>query len=328
MFKAIQVGIGGMGNAWLHAVTVSPDVEFAGFVEVNAEIARTQAEKYNLDPALIFPSLDRALAAVRADFVIVVTPPRFHRDVSITALAAGVPVLSEKPLADTRESALDTVRKSNETGVLHVVSQNYRYRTPIQTLKKVLDGKTLGPVASVTVEFFRGPHFGGFREEMPYPLITDMSIHHFDLMRFLLDADPISIFGRSWNPPWSWFGGDASASVLLEFPKNVILSYNGSWCSNGGETSWNANWRFDCEKGVLALQDDLVYRRVNGEEAVQIPPVPMEQQNQAFVLRQFCAALESGHAPRTTCQDNIKSLGIVFDTITSFATGQTVRCAT
>ena len=61
----------------------------------------------------------------------------------------------------------------------------------------------LGTVSAAAVQFFRGPHFGGFRETMAYPLVVDMAIHHFDLMRFLLDRDPVAVSGRSWNPPWS-----------------------------------------------------------------------------------------------------------------------------
>ena len=118
-------------------------------------------------------------------------------------LEAGLPVLSEKPLANTLEAAQEIVRKADETGVLHLVSQNYRYRLPTQTLKRVLDSGQMGQVGALTVNFFKGPRFGGFREEMAYPLIIDMAIHHFDLMRFFLDSDPVSIFGQSWNPAWS-----------------------------------------------------------------------------------------------------------------------------
>ena len=106
----------------------SPVVEYAGFVEVNAKIAAAQTAKYGLDGGKIFRTLDEALAAVEADGVINVTPPQFHREVSLTALEAGVPVLSEKPLADTRESAQDIVDAANRTGVLHMVAQNYRYQ--------------------------------------------------------------------------------------------------------------------------------------------------------------------------------------------------------
>ena len=325
--KVIQVGIGGMGNAWLRAVQASPVVEYAGFVEVNAEMAAAQTVKYGLDGSKIFRTIDAALAAVAADGVINVTPPQFHRAVSLTALEAGVPVLSEKPLADTRAAAQDIVDVANRTGVLHMVAQNYRYNRATQTLKSVLACGELGPIGAATVQFFRGPHFGGFREEMPYPLIIDMSIHHFDLMRFFLGRDPVSVYGRSWNPAWSWFKGDASAAVMLDFGDNVVVSYTGSWCSQGHDTPWNANWRFECGEGVGIMEGDQVYTQRTGKDPVPVELVQPEREAQEYLLHEFYTAVTQQQAPVTTCQDNIKSLGIVFDVVQSFTTGQVVRSA-
>jgi predicted dehydrogenase len=323
--KVIQVGIGGMGNAWLRAVQASPNVEYAGFVEVNAAVAAEQVAKYALDSSKIFTSLDEALGAVQADGVINVTPPQFHRQVSLSALEAGLPVLSEKPLADTLAAAQDIVDASNRMGVLHMVAQNYRYHAPTQTLYQVLQQGDFGPVGAVKVDFFKGPHFGGFREEMPFPLIIDMSIHHFDLMRFFLGRDPIALYGRSWNPPWSWFKGDASAAVTLEFDSGVVVSYNASWCSQGQATPWNANWRFECAEGVIALVDDqVVTQRPNGE-LVAVPTLEPERLAQAYLLHEFYEAVTLGKPPVTTCQDNIKSLGIVFDVIQSFVSGAVIE---
>lgn len=322
--KVIQVGIGGMGNAWLRAVLESPVVEYAGFVEVSDKIAAEQVEKYGLDGSLIYKSLGEALQAVKADGVINVTPPQFHKAVSLEALDAGVPVLSEKPLADTRQTAQDIVDAANRTGVLHMVTQNYRYAPPTQTLKKALDAGVAGDIGALHVEFFKGPHFGGFREEMAYPLIIDMSIHHFDLMRFFLGSDPVRVFGRSWNPPWSWFKGDASAAVVLDFANGVKVSYDGSWCSQGRETDWNANWRFECSKGVVAMVNSQVFTQLTGQEAVPVEPVVMERTGQAYLLHEFYEAVTQGKPAVTTCQDNIKSLGIVFDVVQSFETGQAV----
>ena len=188
---------------------------------------------------------------VEADAVINVTPPQFHREVTVMALEAGLPVLQEKPLAGTLEDARAIAAAADETGVLCSVAQNYRYRPLTQTLKRVLDSGELGAVGSVAVEFFKGPHFGGFREQMPHPLIVDMAIHHFDLMRFFLDSDAKTMQARSWNPTWSWFAGHASASAQIGFADGVQVAYTGSWCSQALETSWNANWRFECERGVL-----------------------------------------------------------------------------
>jgi predicted dehydrogenase len=174
---------------------------------------------------------------------------------------------------------------------------------------------------------------------MDYPLIIDMAIHHFDMMRFFLDSDSVSVFGRSWNPPWSWYKGDASASVTLAFANGIAASYTGSWCSTGVETPWNAHWRFECENGVILLREDQVYTQFRkdelldrggyhqfaNEELKAVPPVTMAYTAQAYLLHEFCEAVTNGTALATTCQDNIKSLSIVFDAVRSFETGTAVQ---
>lgn len=341
MFKVLQVGIGGMGNTWLKTVLGSGEAEYAGFVEISPAIAAQQARDYGLNPALIFDSLDKALESVRPDGIIDVTPPRFHREVSLRALAAGIPVLSEKPLSDSRADAEAIVHKANETGVLHMVAQNYRYSAAAQTLRGVLQNGGMGRVSSVTVEFFKGPHFGGFRDEMPYPLIVDMAIHHFDLMRFFLGSEPVSVYGQSWNPPWSWYKGDAAASVLLRFASGATVAYDGSWASSGRSTSWNGTWRFECENGIVRFEEDqVIVERRSDELAViggvrqfrndppeVIAPVATPYVAQSYLLHEFIAAVTLGKPAATTCQDNIRSLGIVFDTLQSFETGRRIESA-
>lgn len=332
--KVILVGMGGMGNAWLRTVLESAEVEFAGFVEVNPAIVDEQTQKYGLDAATVFPTLDAALAAVPADGVINVTPPQFHRAISVAALEAGVPVLSEKPLADTFEDAEAIARVSDETGVLLMVAQNYRYSVPIQTLKGVLASGDMGAVGGAAAQFFRGPHFGGFREAMAYPLVVDMAIHHFDLMRFLLDRDPVAVSGQSWNPPWSWYAGDASANVLFEFDGEVHVNYTGSWCSQGRETPWNGHWRIECERGVVTLENDRVYvqrmhdvepgegyRNTLHEDLIEVAPVQLPRVAQAYLLHEFYEAVTVGRTPATTAQDNLKSLAMVFRTVEAFKSG-------
>jgi predicted dehydrogenase len=282
-------------------------------------------DKYELDGSTVFNNLDEALSTLKPDGLINVTPPQFHRQVSLTALEAGVPVLSEKPLADTLAAAQEIVDAANRSGVLHMVTQNYRYHAPIQTLYQTLQQGDFGAIGAVKVDFYKGPHFGGFREEMPYPLIIDMSIHHFDLMRFLLGRDPVAIYGRGWNPAWSWFKGDASAAVTLDFGNDIIVTYNASWVSLGQVTPWNAHWRFECTEGVVSLIDDLVVtQRVDGELQT-VPTATPERLSQAYLLHEFYEAVMLGKPPVTTCQDNIKSLAIVFDVIQSFISGAVVR---
>lgn len=312
MIRLIQAGMGGMGNTWLKAVSASDEACYVAFVEIDEGTARKQCDAYGFDPGTVFPTLPEAMARVPADGVLIVTPPQFHRMQSVEALRAGLPVLSEKPLADTMEAATDIVAAANETGVLHMVAQNYRYSVPVQTLKSVLDSGTMGPVGSATVRFFRGPHFGGFRERMVHPLIVDMSIHHFDLMRYLLGREVEEVRGFAFNPAWSWFDGAASALLSFRCRGSVHVGYHASWCSQGTETPWNGQWRFECERGVVALEGDRVWVQRTGEEAVEVPPEEPRLTGQAYLLHEFVSALQGGPVPATTCQDNIRSLGIVF----------------
>jgi len=332
--KVIQVGIGNMGGAWLNAVLKSTEVEHAGFVEISDTIAEAQAEKHGLDRALIFKSLEEALANVQADAVIDVTPPRFHMPVALAAMDAGLHVLTEKPLADTFESAQAIVRKAKETGLTHMVAQNRRYYPAVQTIRRILQSGEMGRIAAVTGSHYRNLRLvNNFRSEMQYPLIIDMSIHHFDMMRCFLNSNPLTIYGRSWNPPWSTFKHDASASVLLEFENNIMVSYNASWCSQGAETSWNGNWRFECENGVIIMRDNLVYKGEvsdwNKDFDTALEPQPLDYMpytHQAYLLHEFYEGVTTGKPPITTGADNLHSLGMVFDTIRSFETGQLIPC--
>ncbi len=338
--KVIQLGIGGMGETWLKALRRSGEFEYAGFVEINDDIAREQAAAYELDPATIFKSLPEALEKLDADAVIDVTPPQFHRANATLALDAGLPVLSEKPLAQSPEDARAIVAKAKETGLLHLVAQNYRYRPLSQTIKSLLDSGELGAVAAVHAEFYKGPRFGGFREQMPHPLIIDMAIHHFDLMRFFLNSDVAEISARSWNPPWSWFKGDASAAATLRFENGVRASYSASWCSQALPTSWNANWRFECEKGVMRVEHDVVTvedlsqvsdRRgapANGHrERRLIPLLEMAREGQDFLLHEFYEALAKGKPAATSAQDNIRTIEFVFGVVRACDSGQAVKLA-
>ncbi len=336
--KVIQLGIGGMGNTWLNAVRRSEEVAHAGFVEINDAIAREQASAYSLDPATIFKSLPEALEKLNADAVIDVTPPQFHRANSTLALEAGLPVLSEKPLAGTLEDARAIVAKVQETGITHMVAQNYRYRPLTQTVKSVLETGELGALGAVRAEFFKGPRFGGFREEMPHPLIIDMAIHHFDMMRLFLGSDPSEISARSWNPPWSWFKGDASAAAAMRFKNSVFVSYSASWCSQALPTSWNANWRFDCEKGVMLVEDDVVtvqdlsqvtdrrgaLANVHGDRRL-VPLLEMEREGQDYLLHEFFEAVTKGAPVATSAQDNIRTVEFVFGVVQACDSGDAVK---
>ena len=139
------------------------------------------------------------------------------------------------------------------------MSQNYRYRPVIETARRVLASGELGEIGQAQVDFRIHHDFrGSFRERMEQPLILDMAVHSFDLIRFVTGLEMADVRARTWNPPWSQFEGDASALVLFTMDSGARVAYNGSWHPRGQFTDWNCRWLIECAGGYLTLDRDVV----------------------------------------------------------------------
>lgn len=325
--RVVQVGAGGMGRAWLSTIAANPEVELVGLVDLDLAVATSAASESGFGSVLIGTSLADLLArGVEADAVINVTVPRAHLPVNTAALAAGLPVLCEKPLSESLAECLSMVGAAELSGRLLMVSQSRRYWQAVTALQGQL--AQLGPVESASCRFFKAPHFGGFREEMPYPLLVDMAIHQFDLARHLIGAEPTSVFCRSYNPSWSWYSGDAAASVIFEFGDTATFTFDGSWCAPGSETSWNGDWRFGTAQGTAAWDGDHAPEAETADGVRLSNELPDSPEQIAGSLAEFVAALRSGEArPNGEVHTNVLSVAMVAAAVRSAESGQRVRLA-
>ncbi|RKS77955.1 putative dehydrogenase [Motilibacter peucedani] len=319
--RVVVVGAGAMGRAWLGVVTASEEVELAGIADL--DVAAAQEAAASLDRAELPVGSDAVELAQRtgAQAVINVTVPEAHHPVTTAALTAGLPVLGEKPVAESVSRALSLAAAAEATGELFMVSQSRRWNPQVSALKAMT--QQLGAVGTVSTEFFRAPHFGGFRDEMAHPLLVDMAIHPFDSVRFLLGSEPVSAWCQTWNPPWSWYAGDANATAVFEFEGGTRYVYNGSWCSPGAETSWNGVWRVSGEKGT-ALWDgdtDPVLEAEVGDAA----EASTAYDGIAGALQVFVQALRSGETPSGEVHENVMSLAMVEAAVQSAGAGRAVR---
>lgn len=318
LLRVVVVGAGGMGRAWLRTVQESPLVELAGIVDLDLEAARAGAAAIGRPDLPVGAGTAVLASDVGAQAVINVTVPAAHHAVTAEALAAGLPVLGEKPVASTVAQGLSLAAASELTGQLFMVSQSRRYNRHLFEAKRL--ASALGTVGIVSAEFFKAPHFGGFRDVMDHPLLLDMAIHQFDMARFLLDADPVSVFCEEYNPSWSWYRGDAGATAIFEMTGGERFVFTGSWCSHGQETSWNASWRISGEHGTVLWDGD-------GKPIVDSTEVPADADSEdpgqeiAGSLRDFVAALRTGSTPMGQVHQNIMSLAMVEAAMLSASTG-------
>jgi predicted dehydrogenase len=318
--RLIQVGAGLMGRAWLRIVGQSPDVRLTGLADLNLDVAQRAAAGAGFTDVAVATTLEGLLGRVEADAVVNVTIPEAHADVSITALQSGLAVLCEKPVAHTMSAALSMAAAAEVSGQLLMVSQSRRYWRNLEALRRQI--ARLGRLGIVDCSFFRAPHFGGFREEMPYPLITDMAIHQFDLARHLIGSEPVWITSESFNPGWSWFAGDAAAQVAAAFTDGTRFGFTGSWCSAGLQTSWNGSWRISGAEGTAVWDGDHepVAQTADGEPIAATPGTGPEEL--AGSLHEFVTALREGSVPESEVHRNVMSLAMVEGAIRSAQTGE------
>jgi predicted dehydrogenase len=326
--KIIVVGAGGISNAWFPNLVAS-GAEIIGIVDLDAARAQAAIEKHGLaaDTAT-YESLDEALAAATPELVCDLTPPAFHYETAKQALAAGCHVYSEKPMCDNLERAAELNALAADVGKTYAIMQNRRYRPEIVRFQQSVASKAIGDLTTLNADFYLGPHFGGFREEMEHVLLFDMAIHTFDMARFISGADPEAVYCHEWNPPGSWYSHGASAVAIFEMTGGIVFTYRGSWCAQGQSTSWESEWRAVGTSGSASWDGaaDLTAERIaaNAEgftypvEAVDIPAAPVwEKSGHAAAIDDFLNCLRNGRQPQTHGGDNIRSLAMTLEAIRS-----------
>ena len=322
-----------MGRGWGNNLkSHSEQVEMVGWVDIREGAAAEAADAAELSGIWTGTEVAKALAETKPDFLVDVTIPEAHHDVTIAALNAGVPVIGEKPMAHSMEAARAMVAASEKSGKLYMVSQSRRYDSRIHPYRRLVE--LLGPLGILNSDFYIGAHFGGFRDEMAHVLTLDMAIHTFDAARYISASDPVSVYCEEFTPSWSWYKGDACTTALFEMTGGLRYTYRGSWCAEGLPTSWEGDWRAVGANGT-ALWDGhskIVAETVTERNAGFHNPVEKHEatpeQNYtggiAGSLRDFLNALDTGATPMGECHDNIKSLAMVFGAIESAETGKRV----
>jgi predicted dehydrogenase len=322
--RAIVVGAGGISNAWFPPLK-QEGVEVLAVVDIRKESAEAQIAKYELT-AQASASLGRMIRKHKPDFVVDLTIPEAHCNVTIAAMKAGCNVIGEKPMAASMAQARRMVAAADKYGRMYMVSQSRRWDAKHDRVKLAVRSGCLGQLTTINCDFYLGAHFGGFRDAMPSPLILDMAIHHFDLARYMTGADPIAVYAKEFNPAGSWYKGDVAASCIFEMSNGVLFTYRGSWCAEGCHTSWNGDWRIIGDKGTLLYDHDQdpAGQVVAGDEGLHPPLKPLEVPASQLqfggmhgALREMLAFLRTGQKPQTECHDNIQSLALVLGAVES-----------
>ena len=325
----ILVGLGARAQFWMRVIKSNPDCTIVGLVDPS-EAARARAlEQWPEATAAADVGL---LGQIAADAVLLATPPGGREAQMEAACAARLPILAEKPLADSVDLAARYVEMAEAADVPLMVGLNFRFLPVTQNVLRLFDETVGAPeFARFTYERWRDgwkPNFNKYPLTMDQPMLWEQSIHHFDLMRYVYKSEPVEVFGKTFNPSWSMYRDDANVSALITFANGVTVNYQGLWQSN-----WQApgfQWRSECARGVVVQNDqfgDLNYA-LHGDGALTSVPLPPYEQwiNDAeALLAAFVAALRGTAPLLCSGRDHLSSLRMVQACILSSQQGQAIK---
>lgn len=322
--SVLVLGSGFWGSEWLGVLSAAEGVQIAGTaggrdpqIPDGAPLAPGYAHHRDYKDAI---------AQTDADAVVIALPTRLHGDALRRSLEGGRHVLCEKPLAPTAEETAGLLAAADERPELVVmVTQNYRERPWAQAVRsKIADG-TVGEIAHMAVRFRQPEMPLGARAELANPLLQDMAIHHFDLLRFLTASNAVELYARQHRPSWSEFQGSPGLDAMIAMQDGVQVSYSGSWAGRGAATTWDGDWLIEGDRGLLTVTDlDVAFHpnpeRRSSETSTETPvvdPVPigapdLRLGDLQLTFENFRRAIELGERPDTDIRDNAHSIAMVF----------------
>ncbi len=329
--RVIQVGLGPHGRNWARRVIPEvTEVELVGYVDSDPDALERLRAEAGVPENLCFESLTEAIEATHPQALLNTTALPGHAPVTRAALEVGLHVLVEKPFAPSLAVAQQLVALAADNGLVVMVSQNYRFFPAPRAIAAMVRDEPLGKLHEVSIDFRRdspqGPNGRGRHHLEEQPLLVDMAIHHFDLLRMILEGEPESIYCQAWNPEWTAFSGPSVAIASIAF-EGVVVSYRGSWVSAGPVTPWAGEWRLEFEHGEVfwtsaadsdVTQDQVVIRPREGEpHTVTLPPVP--RTGTWGTLTEFANAIHQGREPETSGRNNLGTIALMAAAVESAA---------
>ena len=334
--RFIQVGTGGWGGHWCREVlprlVAMGKAEPAAAVDVNPDALKNAQQGYGIAPERCYTDAAKAFDEVEADFAIIVVPPAHHEAVVDLAVAKGLHILSEKPIADTMAACCRVCHKVKSAGLKMAVTMSHRFDQDKQSLERLIKSGDFGPchyiVGRNTWNCRKFPSWGAFRYRIPDALLVEGTVHHFDILRALAGSDARTVYCRSWNAPWGDFEGDSSALVLIEMANGIQVAYEGSKTNATTLNGWgNDYFRAECERATLELDNRRlrVLSDLSGQRCIEERPL-LDQPawKNAWLAELFLNWLAGGPAPPNTLDDNIQCAALLFAAIESAHTGKVV----
>jgi predicted dehydrogenase len=308
--RAAIVGAGNIGKT--HAAAYR-DAGVAVVAVCDIDRVRAEALAAELD-ARAFTEVENMLEEARPGVVSVCTPPAQHRVAALAVLERGIPVLCEKPLADSVEAAEAIVAAAQERRVPCMTGFCHRFHEPVLQIKERLDAGEIGrPVlfrnrfayrfAEVEKSWFSDPRVSGGGTLM------DTSVHSIDLYRFLIGEIEQVAAQLTTRTPGLEVEDDSV--LLVNGPAGVPGIIEASWTTPVGQSvltiyGMRGNLTVDYEAGDFGVAS---IHRADEESPTEIPRTGRNRFSDE--VAHFITCLETGSPVSPDALDGLRGLQII-----------------
>ncbi len=193
MVERVRVGVAGTSGwanfGYLPGLAAHPGAELVAICGRDRDRAEDRARQYGIPR--VFTDYREMIAAADLQALIVVTPDDLHHPIVMDALAAGLHVLCEKPLALTTAQAREMYAAAEAAGVRHMVNFTYRWYPGFLHLRDLLAEGYVGRPYHCDLRFLAGyardtRYLWRYDRRRAHGVLGDLGSHMIDLARWCL----------------------------------------------------------------------------------------------------------------------------------------------
>lgn len=277
-----------------------------------------------------FADYRRMLDQAKPQGVIVATPNALHVPVGLACIERGVPVLVEKPIAETVAAANGLVAAAEGARVPLLVGHHRRYNPILEKAREIVQGGAIGRLTAVAALWLLQKPADYFdvawrREAGGGPLLIN-AIHDIDDLRFVCgEIEEVRAFTSNAT---RGFGVEDTAAVAMRFANGALGTLT---ISDAVPAPWS--WELASgENPVYPRQDESCYLLTGTDGSLAVPslvryfyqgkkgwyePLARErlevqkEEPQARQLRHFCRVIRGEDKPCIDGADATRTLAIV-----------------
>ena len=279
------------------------------------------------------------------DVVTICTSSTHERlDIVLKGAECGKHMLAEKPLAIEWPEAVEMFNLAESAGIRLAVSQQYRNYPHIVAAREILASGVLGKpflgslqMAHLAYFPMRGAKRDDYFLKHPKVVILNMTVHHFDTIRYWFDQEPQQIYTRTGIPEYRTVlaeRGDTWSVSTITFPGGCAFQVLSSADCKGGRNVWEGRAHIECENGSLYVNDhgdDIIAAYVADQDRWIVPELPPRDKFGTLAWQATMSNLlrwiEDGIEHPTSARDNLRTMEMVLSAYDSADTGVSVPVA-